>query len=209
MANEVDIVNTALGHLGDSATVASISPPDGSAQAGRAAVFYPIARDQMLQRFPWSFATRRATLQAISNSEQPTSWLYSYAKPSGCLQIHNVFPEAHINDGQARYVEYECEILSSGTQVIYSNLANASIKYTAAVTDTTAFPPLFTAALARLLASMLAGPLLRGKTGASVAIDQLKLYTQIDLPAAMRADAMTRKSSLRSTFVPSAIQARL
>ena len=45
MATEVDICNLALAHLGDDATIASIKPPEGSAQAEKSARFYPIARD--------------------------------------------------------------------------------------------------------------------------------------------------------------------
>ena len=48
MPSEVDICNLALGHLGDSATVATIDPPEGSAQAEHCARFYPIARDARL-----------------------------------------------------------------------------------------------------------------------------------------------------------------
>ena len=33
MASDVQICNIALAHLGDTATVASINPPEGSAQA--------------------------------------------------------------------------------------------------------------------------------------------------------------------------------
>ena len=43
MATEVDICNLALAHLGDDATIATIKPPEGSAQAEKAARFYPIA----------------------------------------------------------------------------------------------------------------------------------------------------------------------
>ena len=45
MASVADICNMALGHLGDSATVASIDPPEGSAQAEHCARFYPMVRD--------------------------------------------------------------------------------------------------------------------------------------------------------------------
>ena len=62
MASEVEICNLALSHLGDTATVASSDPPEGSAQAEHCARFYPIARDALLEMQNWKFATRRATL---------------------------------------------------------------------------------------------------------------------------------------------------
>ena len=62
MASEVDICNLALSHLGDNATVASIDPPEGSAQAEHCSRFYPIARDTLLEMHNWNFSTRRAVL---------------------------------------------------------------------------------------------------------------------------------------------------
>ena len=60
MASDVEICNLALSHLGDTATVASIDPPEGSAQAEHCARFYPIARDALLEKHDWSWATRRS-----------------------------------------------------------------------------------------------------------------------------------------------------
>ena len=58
MATEVDICNLALAHLGDDATIASLSPPEGSAQAEKAARFYPIARNTLLEMHTWNFASK-------------------------------------------------------------------------------------------------------------------------------------------------------
>ena len=56
MASVVDICNLALAHIGDDATVSSIDPPEGSAQAEHCKRFYAIARDTMLQMHNWNFA---------------------------------------------------------------------------------------------------------------------------------------------------------
>jgi hypothetical protein len=50
----------------------------------------------------------------------------------------------------------------NGAVVIYTNQANAVLRYTARVTDPTKFPPTFVQGLAMMLASMLAGPVLKG-----------------------------------------------
>jgi hypothetical protein len=78
MAAEVDICNAALGHLGDEATVAAITPPDGSVQAGHCARFYPMARDELLEMHTWRFNTQRAVL-ALSPSP-PAGWAFAYAR---------------------------------------------------------------------------------------------------------------------------------
>ena len=53
--------------------------------------------------------------------------------------------------------------------VILTNVADATLSYVAKVTDTTVFSPLFVDALAWLLASNLAGPLMKGDAGAQMA----------------------------------------
>ena len=65
MASAVDICNLALSRIGDIASVQSIDPPEASAQAIHCARFYPVARDSMLERHPWGFATLRKTLKSI------------------------------------------------------------------------------------------------------------------------------------------------
>jgi len=62
MASDVDLGNLMLSHLGDDATVTNLNPPEGSSQAEHVAVFFPIARDSLLEMHNWNFATRRAPL---------------------------------------------------------------------------------------------------------------------------------------------------
>jgi hypothetical protein len=193
MASEVDIVNIALSHLGDTANVSSIDPPEGSAQAQHAARFYPIARDALLEMHPWSFTTKRIVLPLLSN--QLEQWKYVYQAPSDVLNIMAVLaPDAMddysqdlpvpytqvgiVNTGQGLYTPqpYEVETLQDGTQVIYTNQEEATLRYTAKITDTTHFSPLFTSALTHLLASYLAGPVLKGEVGRVEAKGQLQLF---------------------------------
>jgi len=68
MASIVDICNLALSHLGDSATVSSIDPPEGSAQADLCARFFPIALASLLEAHSWGFATRRVALAPLAIS---------------------------------------------------------------------------------------------------------------------------------------------
>lgn len=165
MASEVDICNTALAQLGDEATVASLNPPEGSAQAEHCARFYPIARDTLLQSYPWNFASKRATLAQLGDA--PVGWTYSYARPIDALDILAVQrPETPDNFEQQEYV---CEVNSDGQPVIYCNVEDASVRYLARVSDTSRFPPLFVTALSWHLAAMLAGPIIKGDAGAAEA----------------------------------------
>lgn len=183
MASEVDIANLALGHLGDDANVSSISPPEGSAQAEHCARFYPAARDALLEMHAWGFATKRIRLAALSVTP-PSQWAYVYAVPNDAINLLAIYAAdatddyssgflpagsqaQSVNAGMGIYTPqpYTTEILADETSVIYTNQENAVLRYTARVTNTTKFSPLFTVCLHWLLAADLAGPVLKGKTG--------------------------------------------
>ena len=192
MASEVDIVNTALTHLGDSAVVESISPPDGSYQADRAAVFYPMARDALQEMHTWGFCTMRAALAQVAN---PTSsWQYCYAQPPNVLNTIAVLaPDAADDTSSPLYAPtawlgyqapfggaytpqaFQLETADDGSQILYTNQVNAILRYTTVNTDTTKFSPLFTVTLGHFLASMLAGPIMKGDAGAAMAVRQMEL----------------------------------
>jgi len=165
MASVVDISNLALARLGDSATVASIDPPEGSIQAEQCARFYPIARDSLLEAHEWKFATRRAVLAQLA--VESFDWQFAYAEPAGAIKLLAVIP--HTAGRDAKTSQYIAEGAEDGTPLILTDLEDATVRYIARVTDTTKFSPLFVDALAWLLASYLAGPVLKGDTGAAAA----------------------------------------
>lgn len=163
MASEVEICNLALARLGDDSTVSSLNPPEGSAQAGWCARFYPMARDSLLEMHPWKFATRRGYL--TPSSAEAWDWQFAYAQPANTLRILAVLnPKAPVDEESQ---PYEPELDSTGNQIILTNVEAAAIRYITRVTDTTRFPPLFTDALSWLLAANLAGPVLKGDAGAA------------------------------------------
>lgn len=187
MASSIDICNQALSHLGDSATVASIDPPEGSAQAEHCARFYPMALAALLEMHPWSFSARRITLAAVTNPS--TGWAYAYAEPSDALNLISVLaPDAtddyssrtqttSSNDPNLRNTiggvytpqDFATEVDSAGSNIILTNQADAVLRYTSYVTDTSKFSPLFVECLGWLLASKLAGPILKGESGMNAA----------------------------------------
>lgn len=223
MAGEVDICNTALGHLGDEATVSAISPPDGSVQAGHCARFYPIVRDALLEMHTWGFNTQRAVL-AVSPTDPPVGWAYAYAVPSLCVKpiavlMPNSLPDLFLPE-PALITPTGTDTLNAqdyiveaspvdGTPILYTNVEEASLLYSLGITDTTKFTPLFTMALARLLASYLAGPIIKGVTGANVSKAQLDIFMRVDLPAALQSDSNSRQSSPYTNSTPASIAARL
>lgn len=217
MASEVDICNLGLAHLGDAANLQSISPPDGSAQADHCARFYPIARDTLLEMHDWQFATKRATLAALTLT--CSEWAYCYAAPADCLDIISILdplatddsstgittgyistdfslPAPLIERGAYTPQSYSFESAADGSSVIWTNLVNATLRYVARQTDTTKFSALFTETLSWLLASMLAGPVLKGDSGVKASESCFKVFLE-RLGRATTNDANQKKSATR------------
>lgn len=190
MASVVEICNLALAHLGDTASVASIDPPEGSAQAEHCARFYPIARDSLLEMHTWNFAMRRQALQQLTN-EWP-QWQYTYALPNDIITAIAVLPPEAENDYSTKFAPsdspawahnyspavaagmyvpqpYTIETRADGTKILMSNQENALLRYLVRVEDPARFSPLFVMALSWHLASMLAGPVIKGDQGAAEA----------------------------------------
>lgn len=186
MASEVDICNLALAHLGDDATVASINPPEGSAQAEYCQRFYPMARDQLLEMHNWNFASKRALLPSVTNTIN--QWQYAYAVPADFMKAIAVIPPDAANDYSSHqsaaeglmgansynpgivagtYVPqpYALEIDDSGNYLLFTNIDKALLRYQAKIVDTSKFSPLFTLTLSWGLAGMLAGPVIKGDAG--------------------------------------------
>ena len=186
MATEVDICNLALAHLGDDATIASLSPPEGSAQAEKAARFYPIARNSLLEMHTWNFASKRGNLALTTNSLD--QWDYAYVAPADMMSPVAVISPTSQNDYATRMSagdtpggitsnyaptivagQYTPQQFAIEGAYIYTNQENAMLRYQAFITDSSLFSPLFVVTLSWHLASMLAGPVIKGDQGAAEA----------------------------------------
>lgn len=209
MPSVVDICNVALGHLGDDATVSSIDPPEGSAQAEHCARFYPICRDSLLEMHAWGFATRRKQL-ALLGSAWP-EWQYAYAAPSDAVNYLSILSDTATDDysvgmnygysqsgnpmvstGIYTPQPFSVESNDDGTGVVYTNQENAVCRYTALVTDPTQFSPLFVDALTWYLASYLAGPVIKGEAGAAQAKSCMQMFAAM-LDKARMSDSNQRR----------------
>lgn len=172
MASVVQICNMALTHIGEDARVASISPPDGSVSAGYCATFYDLARTEMLEPGNWAFSLKRAALAETTNSSQ--AWAYAYVLPSDCLRALRVpSPDPLVTVFNQDSYGLRADDRGSADfdiegGVLYTNAADAVLVYVQDVIDTNEFPPSFASALSYLLASYLAGPVIKGNEGMQV-----------------------------------------
>ena len=208
MATEVDICNLALAHLGDDATIASLSPPEGSAQAEKAARFYPIARNNLLEMHTWNFAAKRGNLALTTNTLD--QWDYAYAAPADMMSAVAIISPTAQNDYATRMSagdtpggitsnyaptivagQYTPQQFAIEGSYIYTNQENAMLRYQAYITDPSLFPPLFVNTLSWHLASMLAGPIIKGDQGMAEAKRSIEMM-QGYLASAKQADNLQR-----------------
>lgn len=223
MASAVDVCNTALAHLGAEMLIASIDPPDGSAEAGWCATFYPIARRVALESAQWTFAKARATLAQVANPS--AVWKYAYALPSDHINPVRILNLASYNaavtmlsdsylyaPGSAiwwtqfqRITEDSSANYAIEDQTVLTDEPDAVMIYLRDVTDTSKWSPSFTTGVAQLLAGYLAGPIIKGVEGMRIG----QAWTQSGLAALGRSAASDANStSERADFIPQSIQAR-
>jgi hypothetical protein len=134
------------------------------------------------------------------------SWLYAYALPNGCLRPVSVLTAETSDDTDTQ--DFVVETDEDGNQVLYTNTADATLLFIKLITDTTKFSPLMVVALARLLSSYLAGPIIKGTEGMKVAQAQLGSFLKVEFPAAAAADSNARQSNAYENFTPGSIGAR-
>lgn len=201
MATDVDVCNMALSLIGSDAIVSSIDPVDGSVEAGHCARFLKQARTEMLDAFPWRWSKTRVVLAEVDNPSD--TWAYAYAIPSNILGAARVLNSYTLSDyGFAPYYGYvspseialfnergSADFDIEGSTLL-TNEPDAVLLYTVDVADLTKWSPGAITALSYLLASFLAGPLIKGDAGANVGGKMRQIATKLG-GAAMAKDANT------------------
>jgi hypothetical protein len=136
--SEVAICNMALAEIGRGAQITAL---DEASQAARACKLrYPYSRDAVLRAYDWNFAARRVEI-AKNPVAPPFEFANAYDLPADCLLVRSVF------DGEVEKWVVE------GRQILTDMGAPIFVKYTALVTDTGQFDPLFVEALSARIAS--------------------------------------------------------
>ena len=171
---ESDICNQALGLIGQKEQIASLSEPSTASRMCK--VFYAPARDAVLERFPWPFASKHTFLALLPASR--TGWANMYALPADCIAARFVSngqrPGATLpftavvaldvtlwnNPPQVAVgppIPFTVEASDDGNgQVLLTDQPGAELIYTTRITTPGAFPALFVRALRYLLAADLA-----------------------------------------------------
>lgn len=156
LTSPAQLCNVALGLVGQRATILSLAEESAEAQA--CAVNYALARDACLEAHWWTWATKRATLAALTGVTRE-GWSYVYQAPTDWVSING-----------ARYLEtggrprrpdsdypFLVELNDSGNAfVIACDVASPELVYTRAIDSVAIMPAAFVNAVATELAVRLA-----------------------------------------------------
>lgn len=173
MASVIEICNIALSRLGNSRTINSLQ--EQSKEAGLCSLHYDSAREEVLSDFNWNFATKRVVL--ADTGKAPGDWQYAYRYPTDCLRITEIMVPGMRNAPERMKIQYEVGSDAEGTgKLIYTDQADAELKYVAKVTDPNMFDALFRSALSWKLAGEIGMPL---STAPTLVQNALTMYAQI------------------------------
>lgn len=206
MASVVQICNMALSHLGSEARVSSISPPDGSVEAGHCATFYDLARTELIEPGNWNFTLRREALALEANPS--TVWAYAYALPSDCLRALRILKKGSaltmFNQDAYTYIpnDRDTAVFDIEGDLLFTNEEDAVLVYARDVIDTTKYSATFTAALSYLLAGYLAGPIVKGNEGAKMG-DAMRdrAFSMASLSATAAANSSGAENEMMSSIL--------
>jgi hypothetical protein len=204
MASLVAIWNKALGGcLGERAAISQ--PDEQSASAAVCRLHYDITRDTLLASHDWSFARRRVSLADLGSP--PQLWAFRYQMPSDCIRDRRITPGMA---GTAVRYEVAGAVDDQGgdIQVLLTNISPAELVYTARVTNTELYPPLFVEALAWSLATAAADTITADTRRQDRAAQRADYWTKIaaadDLNRGMKGEIQPLPESLRVRGISSA-----
>lgn len=152
--SEVAIANMAVSLLNEY----PVTSLDNDTPIGRfMAREFGYVRDELLQKYPWHFAKKRALLNQAGDPPA-FGWTYAYNLPSDCLRLLPLR-----KDGKLDGVPILFELESRQILTDYTNSSSAlPIHYIRKETAASKFPPLFARTLGNALA-LLASQRVTGK----------------------------------------------
>jgi hypothetical protein len=181
MYSETIICNIALANIGQTTQIVDLATEESKA-AKQCRLFYPLARDNALSDYPWTFAREVVELALLADEEDETDYNYIYAFPDDCLEPRSIvipnipiglyyryYPEfffAGLNGNtETSAPEYLRPSFEKGvskdkkTRTIITNCENAKLLYTRRVEETHLWTSSFAETVAWRLAAYLASPL--------------------------------------------------
>ena len=157
-----EICRMALAHLGVQKSIVNIET-DQSNEARACKIFYNQAVREILEDFPWPFATVLMQLALVENFASP-EYKNGYAYPSNCMVVRRLFSQYGRNkndDVQSRVDYRRVQVASPANagqqiQVILCDHDNMWVEYTSNDSTVSDWSPSFISALSYKLATYIA-----------------------------------------------------
>lgn len=144
VTTEAALCNLALTNIGETQLIDSLDAPGHPARLCK--VHYVTARNALLQRHWWRFATRRADLAATLSTR--SGWTYVYALPADCLAVRFIWNGYDYPPELAR-PPFTLEVNDAADgQVLLTDWKSAELVYTTDRMPVARFSDLFVTALA-------------------------------------------------------------
>jgi hypothetical protein len=199
MTVSITICNLALGEL-RAPPIVDIA--ENTLEAQNCARYYPQCLKLLLEQHDWSFATKIATLAALTDNPRASEWAYAYALPVDCATPKRIIPPVDGTTPVRRYWPFDYPeprdwwtgfIVEAG--VFYSQVSGVILEYSANDIDEDVMPAMFVDALTYALAARLAVPLRDSRETKGELLKQAEIATQRAV-----ADDMAREPQRDAAF---------
>jgi hypothetical protein len=137
--------------MGTRSTIASLTEDSNEARA--CSRWLAPIRDAALRAYNWEFAKKTVALALVTGAPETPGFLYTYGAPSDMIKAR------YIPVGNRAFSGFDISLVNPGTgtiKAIRTDRVGALLVYTARVTNPSLWDPMFTIALAQLLASAIA-----------------------------------------------------
>lgn len=185
---KTQIANRALDLLGQSSVLTDLDTDTGTA-AKALRRHYDEARKAVLQAYPWNFATKRASLSALSARPAWPADAYYYSLPGDCLTVRGI-------DDERRNEPWSIEVIGTTQEslervLLVQKSGPIYVLYTANIERLDIWSHMALDALQALLASKVAMPITNKQSAVQLAYS---VY-EASLQGARRADAQEGSTS--------------
>lgn len=193
--------NNAIGCIGGKTSIAAVT--EASAEAAACALAYRQVVEEILRETDWNCVRRRAALDEVSEGAVwPPSWGYMFLWPADCLKVRGFESGLPGLSCGAAPIEYEVGNDATAGRVIYTNLADPVIVYTAYEYDPADAPceAMFDSSLKQAVSWSLAATIAGRLTGSAQVVQQTRAMALQALAQAREANA--NESAPNSMDVP-------
>lgn len=161
LTSEAQVANLALGMVGQRQLLDSLNGQ--STEALVAKTFFAATRNELLEAWHWTFATKRVGLALVLNADltlaQRSGWGYCYRAPADMLTPQAIW-NGHREPGAGEPIPYKLEADDDDSGLfILTDMQNAELIYTFENKTVALWPASFIAAMAAALAVKFAGHL--------------------------------------------------